>query len=105
MKRSARVALWAALWGAALAGSVGQAAAQYYQPPPPPPGYYPPPGYPPPPPRRFRGLQCDAFLPTAYGPQRTICPLDHPRPLDEPCRCPPPPNYPPGPWLRGRVVR
>ncbi len=101
MKRS----VWIATWGAlALIGLTGQATAQYY--PPPPPGYYPPP--PPayyPPRRRFFGRQCDALLPTGYGPERTLCPLVRPRPLGEPCRCPPPPNYPPGPWPRGRVVR
>jgi len=96
--------VWVAMLGAlTLTGYAGHALAQY---PPAPPGYYPapPPGYYPPPPRRFVGRQCDAFLPTGYGPERTLCPLDHPRRIGEPCRCPPPPNYPPGPWLRGRVV-
>jgi len=103
MKHLVGVVVWGAL---ALAGLTGPAVAQYYAPAPPPPGYYPAP-----PPRhyprrhRFFGRQCDALLPTGYGPERTLCPILRPRPLHAPCRCPPPPNYPAGPWLRGRVVR
>ena len=102
MRRSAWIATLGVL---ALAGSAAPAAAQYVAPP--------PPVYvsPPPPPVYYRprrpafGGRCNAFLPTAYGPRREICPIARLRPISEPCRCPPPPNYGPGPWMRGRVIR
>ena len=120
MRCSIGIAAWGAL---ALVGYAGQAAAQYDVGPPPPvpgygvpvpppPSYAPSPDYAPPPPgygegpfRHGFGRRCDAFLPTAEGPRREFCFLDHPRPRGEPCRCPPPANYGPGPWLQGRVIR
>lgn len=91
--------------------ATGQALAQYDAPPPP--GYRyggpppPPPGYgygrPYPPPYALGG-RCRTRLPTAYGPEREICPLRRPRPRGELCHCPPPRGYPPGPWPAGRVI-
>ena len=103
--------LWVGLLASLqLAIAAGQASAQYDAPPPPAYDYGvppPPPGYgygrPYPPPYALGG-RCRAVLPTAYGPRREICPLDHPRPRGEPCRCPPPPGYPPGPWPAGHVI-
>ncbi len=124
-----RFSAWFAAWGAlALLGYAEQAAAQFSAAPPPPvagygvpvppppsyappPNYAQPPNYAPPPPgygegfyRHRLGGRCDAFLPTAVGPRRLICPLDRPRPRGEPCRCPPPANYGRGPWLQGSVI-
>ncbi len=77
--------------------------AQYYAPP----RYYLGPGYGPGYGPRY-GRHCEAFAPSAYGPQRVYCPIVDAKPLGEDCACPPPrppPGYAPGPYVGGRTVR
>ena len=80
------------------------ALAQYYDPGP---GYYRdrPRGY-----YRERpdiGRHCEAFIRTAYGPQRLFCRIVDPKPIGFECACPGPsagPGYPPGPFVGGHTV-
>lgn len=57
--------------------------------------------------RRDFGRHCEAFIRTAYGPQRLFCRIVDPKPLGFECACPGPaaaPGYPPGPFVGGRTV-